>query len=69
MGAFQMACGAVASALVGVFFNGTAIPMAAIMSGCSLLGLVILLVGHRRIEFKARNQDVEEQHLEMIEKY
>lgn len=69
MGAFQMACGAIASALVGVFFNGTAVPMAAIMSGCSLLGLIILLVGHRRIEYKARNEDVEQQCLEMIEKY
>jgi DHA1 family bicyclomycin/chloramphenicol resistance-like MFS transporter len=69
MGAFQMACGAIASALVGVFFNGTAVPMAAIMAGCSLLDLVILLVGHRRIEYKARMEDVEQQCLEMIEKY
>jgi MFS transporter, DHA1 family, multidrug resistance protein len=69
MGAFQMACGAIASALVGVFFNGTAIPMATIMACCSCLGLVILLVGHRRMEYKARNEDVEQQRLEMIEKY
>jgi DHA1 family bicyclomycin/chloramphenicol resistance-like MFS transporter len=69
MGAFQMACGAIASALVGVFFNSTAIPLAAIMASCSSLGSVILLIGHRRIEYKVRMEDVEQQRLEMIEKY
>jgi len=69
MGALQMACGAIASALVGVFFNGTAIPMAGIMAACSISGLIILLIGSKRIEFKARNEDVEQQRLEMIEKY
>jgi DHA1 family bicyclomycin/chloramphenicol resistance-like MFS transporter len=68
MGAFQMACGAIASALVGVFFNSTAVPMAAIMAACSSLGLVILLVGRKRMEYKARMEDVEQQCLEMIEK-
>jgi DHA1 family bicyclomycin/chloramphenicol resistance-like MFS transporter len=69
MGALQMGCGAVASALVGLFFNDTAVPMAAIMAGCSLLGLAILLIGRRTIEYKARNEDVQEQCLELIEKY
>jgi len=69
MGALQMACGAIASALVGLFFNHTALPMAAIMSACSLLGLTILLIGRKRIDFKARRADVEEQCLGMIEKY
>jgi DHA1 family bicyclomycin/chloramphenicol resistance-like MFS transporter len=69
MGALQMACGAIASALVGVFFNSTAVPTAAIMASCSSLGIIILLVGRRRIEYKARNEDVEQQRFEMIEKY
>jgi DHA1 family bicyclomycin/chloramphenicol resistance-like MFS transporter len=69
MGASQMACGAIASALVGVFFNGTAVPTAAIMCACSIAGLIILLLGHRRIEYNARREDLEEQCLEMIEKY
>lgn len=69
MGAFQMACGAIASALVGLFFNGTAVPMAAIMAGCSIAGFIILMIGRKRIEYKARNEDVEQQCLEMIEKY
>ncbi|MCW3112953.1 MAG: Bcr/CflA family efflux transporter [Segetibacter sp.] len=69
MGAVQMGCGAIASALVGLFFNKTAVPMAAIMAGCSLLGLIILLIGRKAIEYNARNEDVEMQCLELIEKY
>lgn len=67
MGALQMAFGALASALVGVFFNETALPTAAIMSVCSLLGLTILLLGARRIRYKERLADLEAQTLEMIE--
>ena len=69
MGAVQMACGAVASALVGVFFNRTAMPLVAIMFLCSFLGLIILFRGSKRIEYKARQKDVEEQCLELIERY
>jgi MFS transporter, DHA1 family, multidrug resistance protein len=69
MGAFQMALGAIASALVGVLFNGTAAPMAGIMASCCIMGLVILLLGHKRIEYKAKQEVIEQQTLEMIEKY
>jgi DHA1 family bicyclomycin/chloramphenicol resistance-like MFS transporter len=69
MGALQMGMGAVASALVGIFFNGTAVPMVAIMAGCSISGLTILLIGRRRIDMQARREDVEQQCLEMLEKY
>ena len=69
MGALQMGCGAVASAFVGLFFNRTALPMAAIMFVCSLMGLTILIIGSKRITYKARREDVEEQCFEMIEKY
>jgi DHA1 family bicyclomycin/chloramphenicol resistance-like MFS transporter len=69
MGAFQMGCGALASALVGLFFNKTALPMTAIMAACSVMGCIILLIGSRRIEYQSRNADVEEQCFEMIEKY
>jgi MFS transporter, DHA1 family, multidrug resistance protein len=67
MGALQMAFGALASALVGVFFNNTAVPTTAIMSTCSLLGLIVLFAGRRRIRYKEREADVEAQRLEMIE--
>jgi MFS transporter, DHA1 family, multidrug resistance protein len=69
MGALQMVCGALASALVGVFFNNTAVPMAAIMAICCIIGFVILHLGHRQIEYKAKQEVVEQQTLDMIEKY
>ncbi|MEO6932525.1 MAG: MFS transporter, partial [Chitinophagaceae bacterium] len=67
MGAIQMAFGALASALVGLFFNSTAIPMIAIMALCSIGGLIILLIG-RKILYQPKQVDIEEQCLEMIEK-
>jgi len=68
MGALQMVLGALASALVGVFFNGTALPMAFIMAFCAVSGLCILLFGTKRIEYAARKEEVEQQAIEMIEK-
>lgn len=67
MGALQMAFGALASAMVGVWFNGTALPTAAIMGACSLLGLLVLFAGRRRIRYHERRVDREAQTLEMIE--
>lgn len=67
MGALQMAFGALASAMVGVLFNNTALPTTAIMSCCSVTGLLVLLAGRRRIRYKERLADLEAQKLEMIE--
>jgi DHA1 family bicyclomycin/chloramphenicol resistance-like MFS transporter len=69
LGAIQMVLGAIASAMVGLFFNATAIPMAAIMALCCVTGLSILLLGRRRIQFRATQDQIEQQTLEMIEKY
>ena len=69
MGAFQMACGALASALVGVFFNNTPQPMMVVMSCCSLLGLIILLGGSRRLKYAANPAVAAEEELEMLEKF
>ena len=69
MGALQMGFGAVASALVGTINNGTTVPMTGVMAGCALLGLIILSIGRKRIEYKSRIEDVEEQAFELIEKY
>jgi DHA1 family bicyclomycin/chloramphenicol resistance-like MFS transporter len=69
LGAFQMVCGAIASALVGVFFNSTAVPMAAIMASCCVLGLVILLRGRKIIEYRAKQEMIDQQTLELIERY
>jgi DHA1 family bicyclomycin/chloramphenicol resistance-like MFS transporter len=69
MGALQMGCGAIASALVGVFFNNTGVPMTAIMSACSISGLIILLIGQKKIRYNAKQVDAEAHSLELLEKY
>jgi DHA1 family bicyclomycin/chloramphenicol resistance-like MFS transporter len=69
MGAMQMGFGALASALVSIISNGTTLPLTGVMAGCALLGLIILSIGRKRIEYKPRIEDVEEQAFELIEKY
>ncbi|ULQ53195.1 multidrug effflux MFS transporter [Flavihumibacter fluvii] len=69
MGAMQMGFGALASALVGLVNNGTTLPMTGVMAGCALLGLIILALGRKRIEYASRIEDVEEQAFEQIEMY
>lgn len=69
LGALQMGLGATASALVGLLHAETALPMTGVMSGCALLGLIILLAGRRRIAYRSKQVDLEEQTLDLIEKY
>jgi DHA1 family bicyclomycin/chloramphenicol resistance-like MFS transporter len=69
MGALQMGFGALASALVGLINNGTTLPMTGVMASCALLGLIILSLGRKRLKYKSRIEDVEEQAFEQIEKY
>lgn len=69
MGAFQMCAGAIASALVGLFFNGTALPMTAIMAFCSVFGFAVLMGGRKKIEYKERMKEVKDQCCDMIEDY
>jgi MFS transporter, DHA1 family, multidrug resistance protein len=69
MGAIQMALGAFASALVGIINDGSLLPMTGIMAACALTGFLVLLLGRRKIEYKARLETVEEQAFDMIEKY
>lgn len=66
MGGIQMSVGALSSAAVSAFSNGTAIPMTAVMAGCSILSLSILLTGRRVIAYKERKDDVAEEAVEMI---
>lgn len=69
MGAIQMGLGAFAAALVGFLNAKDAIPMTAVMAICTAVGLIILMAGNRKIQFKAKPQDIEEETLDMIEKY
>ena len=69
LGALQMALGAFASAAVGFFNNGTAVPLAAVIWTCAVLALMVLFLGRRQIRFRTRREDLEEQALDQIEKY
>ncbi|HUR10306.1 MAG TPA: hypothetical protein VM012_03005, partial [Flavitalea sp.] len=69
MGALQMGFGSLASALVGALSDGTALPMTAVMAGCTLVGFILLTIGRKRKAFTARIEDVEEQAFEQIEHY
>ncbi|HUP14097.1 MAG TPA: multidrug effflux MFS transporter [Niastella sp.] len=69
MGALQMGLGAVASALVGLFNNGTALPMTGVMAGCAVIALIILIISRKRIEHETKSEDIEEQAFDLIEKY
>jgi DHA1 family bicyclomycin/chloramphenicol resistance-like MFS transporter len=51
MGAFQMAIGSIASAVIGFFIQTNAVPMASIMLVTTLLALVILLFGRNKIKY------------------
>lgn len=50
MGAIQLGLGAFVSFLVGVFVHNSVVPMVAIMTVTTLLALVILIVGKRKIK-------------------
>lgn len=69
MGAIQMGMGAIASAMVGVFFNSTALPMTGVMAACAVIALLILAFGQRKIRYNARVEDIEEQAVDLVEKY
>jgi DHA1 family bicyclomycin/chloramphenicol resistance-like MFS transporter len=59
-GSFRMAIGGIASALVSVFHNHTAIPMIAVMVGCIFSGLILLATGKVTVRYRARKKDLEE---------
>lgn len=44
LGCLQMTCGALSSALVSYFHNGTAVPMTVVMAGCASLSLAIVIL-------------------------
>ena len=69
LGSIQMALGALASALVGLFSDGSAMPMVGVMAGCSFGAIAVLFIGRRLITLKSRDRDVQEETLEMIGKH
>jgi len=49
MGALQLGIGALSTALVSIFNNGTAMPMAAVMCCCAVSSFLVLIWGRRKI--------------------
>ncbi len=54
MGAIQLGIGAVSTALVSIFNNGTAMPMAVVMCCCAVSSFVVLLIGRKVIAKKSK---------------
>jgi len=54
LGTFRMAMGAIVSALVSFFHNGTEMPMVGMMVFCVLAGLAVLLTAKTVIKYQAR---------------
>ena len=69
MGAIQMGVGALASAVVGLLNPHSAMPMTGVMAVCVLVAWMMLFFSSRKTTFNASPGDVEEQTLDMIEKY
>lgn len=66
MGAIQMCIGAFTSALVSVFQNSTALPMAAVMACCAIGAFTMYMVGRNIIYIRARAEAVEKEEVEMV---
>jgi len=58
MGAIQLGFGAISTALVSLFNNGTAMPMSAIMCACAILSFSFLLIGRKAIRNSSAEYDL-----------
>jgi DHA1 family bicyclomycin/chloramphenicol resistance-like MFS transporter len=59
LGSYRMAIGGVVSALVGIFHNGTAVPMIVMMVLCPVVALLILTIGNAAVRYHARKRAVQ----------
>lgn len=69
MGAIQMGMGALASALVGMFTPHNAMPLTGVMAFCVVLAWVLLFFSTRKVTFETTAAEVEEQELDLLEKF
>jgi DHA1 family bicyclomycin/chloramphenicol resistance-like MFS transporter len=60
LGFFQIGAGAIASAGVGFFDSSRSLPTIAILEATALMGLIILLLGKKRIVHEVDAQITEE---------
>ena len=66
MGFFQMSVGALLSALVSLFHDGTALPMTGVMAFCTLGASTVLAFGRLRLVRRASKALLAEEEAEMI---
>lgn len=69
MGAIQMGMGAFASAVVGMFTPHNAMPLTGVMASCVTLAWIMLFFSVRKANFKVTADNIEEQELDLIEKF
>lgn len=62
MGAIQLGFGAVSTAVVSVFNNGTAMPMATVMCACAVISFTVLLLGRRVIQRSSLYAQLADEH-------
>jgi DHA1 family bicyclomycin/chloramphenicol resistance-like MFS transporter len=61
MGSWRLGAGAIISALVSVFHNGTPLPMVATMSLCAMISLILLYAGNSTVKFRQRRRKAAEE--------
>jgi DHA1 family bicyclomycin/chloramphenicol resistance-like MFS transporter len=66
IGAIQMTIGASASAIITVFQNHSALPMAGIMTCCAVIALTIFLTGRKFLIKEVDKNELRTQNIEMI---
>lgn len=66
LGAVQMSIGAGASALVSLFQNESALPMAGVMAGCASAALCVFLLGRKIIRSKENHESVKKEEVEAV---
>jgi DHA1 family bicyclomycin/chloramphenicol resistance-like MFS transporter len=69
LGGFQMGLGALASALVSMLSNNTALPMTGLMATCATTSFCLLLMGNRIVRYKASVDTAEEETAEVIKTF
>jgi DHA1 family bicyclomycin/chloramphenicol resistance-like MFS transporter len=69
MGAVQMGMGALASAMVGMFTPHNAMPLTGVMAFCVVLAWLVLFFSTRKVTFETTADEVEEQELDLLEKF
>jgi DHA1 family bicyclomycin/chloramphenicol resistance-like MFS transporter len=65
IGAIQMGIGATASAIISVVHNGTALPMAAVMTSCAITAFIVFLLGRKILIGKLDADALKERDIEM----